>query len=261
MPVSFKGFLSIIFKVVLFPGDRLIKSIKAAMKEYVKKPVVFGWTVFISIALNIITLGALTGAFLIIYYMLSMIGLGSIPVLVSLIAGILFILYLVIANGLKGALIKTLLNVSKKERPSIVYFFKYGLERGEIFFGITFMKSLVALIPIIPLFLLYNYVLLDMDVPYLDWIAGVVLAGIFFVVEIPFVYAYVAAACNEAGVVESVKSSLRLLRKKHAAAFGLYTLYAITWVTLFIPLLNIISIFVIYPVMYTAVIFFHEKYK
>lgn len=221
----------------------------------------FGWAVLISIILNFIVLCSLVGAFLIIYYLLSMVGIGDVPILISIIGGVLLVLYLVMMNGLKGALINTLKNITKREKPSITYFFKYALYRGEVFFAITVLKYVVAAIPLVPIYLLYQYVLLPMEVPYIDWIFGIVVGAILFLVEVPFVYAYVAAATNDFGIIKSLKSSLRLLRKKSFSAFGVYTLYALIWVTLYIPLLNIITVFALYPMMYTAIILFYEKYK
>lgn len=254
-------FLIVIIELILIPGDRLFRCINAAIKEYMKRPIRFGAVVLISIILNFVTLGALIGAFLIVYYSLSLVGFGDVPSVVGVIGGTLLILYLVIMNGLKGALIKTLGGVAKREKPSIRSFFKYSIERGEVFFVITLLKFLILAILVAPFYLLYSQVLLPMELPYIDWLLYGIAGAIGFVVEIPFMYAYIAAANQNLNTTGALKASFRLLRKRFVGAFAMYTVYALVWVSLFIPLLNIITVFVFYPVIYVAAILFYEKYK
>lgn len=239
----------------------LLKDITLAMKEYTRKPLDFVWTILMSIILNLVCFGAFAGAFLLIYYVFSLLGIGGLPILIAIVAGVLLLLYLVVMNGLKGALIKTLLNLTKKERPSMVYFFKYAMDRGKTFFGITLVKTIISLVPLVPIYLLYSYVLASMNILYIEWILGIIAAGILFLIEFPFAYAYIAAVREECGVKESLKQSIRLIRKKFVSSFGLYAVYAVVWVSIFIPLLDLVTALIIYPIMYTAMLLFYEKYK
>ncbi len=239
----------------------MLKNVENATKEYMKKPAQFIWAITISVILSVISLFAMGGAFLIIWYILSLLGLGSQTMIVGIVGGIFLIMLLIITNGMKGALIKTFLNITKREKVSVRYFFRYALERGEVFFLITLIKYLVAAIPIVPLYLLYQYVLLGFNIPYLDWIIGIFIGGILFIIELPFMYAYVAAAVDNASTFNALKLSLRFLRKKHMYAFGLYSGYAMVWSTIYVPILNIFTGLVIYPIMYTAIITFYSRYK
>ncbi|MDD5023022.1 MAG: hypothetical protein PHU63_02535 [Candidatus ainarchaeum sp.] len=239
----------------------LLRNINRAIKEYTKKPILFAWTVIISIILNFIAIGAVAGAFLVVYYALAIMEMGDVPLLIYSLISVLFITYLVIMNGLKGALINSLKGITKKQQPSITYFFKYAIQRGSVFFSITLLKLVFSAIFIIPIYLLYQNVLLPMEIPHLELIFSIVVAGIVFIIEFPFSYTYISAAVNEYGVINSLRASLRFLRKRGLSAFGIYIVYAIVWTTLFVPLLNIVSILVLYPIVYTAMILLYEGNK
>jgi len=103
-------------------GDILLKSIKKSIRDYSKKPLPLAWSVVLSIILNIVALLATTGALLLIYYILSLVNLGGELVLVGGIVILLFIIYLSMMNGLKGALINTLKTSSRNGEVHPTYF-------------------------------------------------------------------------------------------------------------------------------------------
>ena len=241
-------------------GDILLKSIKKSIRDYSKKPLPLAWSVVLSIILNIVALLATTGALLLIYYILSLVNLGGELVLVGGIVILLFIIYLSMMNGLKGALINTLKTSSRNGEVHPTYFFEYAVDRGESFFGLTVLKYIIFAIPIIPLFLIYNYILIPMNIPYISILFGVIVFGIIGILEIPFCYAYISMATKERGIFNSIKYSMRLLRKKHVEAIALYIIYGFVWLTLYIPLINLIAITITYPIMYNAMISFYDKY-
>jgi len=263
----------------------LFNSIKLAGKEYVKKPVQYAWAVLLSVILDFIILGALVGAILIIYYSLSIFNLGNIPLILYILMAICIVIYFVLMNGLKGALVNALFKI-QKERVSVRSFFKYALSHGETFFGISLIKTFLAILFIGPIIAFYIFILEPMEIPYAFWIIAVISFGIYGIIEFPFMYAYISAGTQETGIIKSIKNSFSFIRRMHFRAFSLYFVYGLAWLLSFcmygayyqlwntmegsllatvisclLVFASIVVSLTIYPLIYSAAIMFYQKGK
>ncbi len=263
----------------------MFNSIKLAGKEYLKKPVSYAWAVLLSVVLDFIIFGALIGVILLVYYALSLFDLGNIPLILYILIAVCTVIYFVLMNGLKGALVNAIYKI-QKERVSVRCFFKYALSHGETFFGITLIKTFISLILIGPVVALYLFVLEPMNIDYLLWLISIICFGIYGLIEFPFMYSYISAGTEENGIVKSIKSSLSFIKRTHINAFLLYFIYGFVWVLsfclyilyyqlwvsmegsllasivlVFFVLFSIFIALTIYPLIYSAAILFYFKGK
>ena len=233
----------------------MFKAMEKAISAFTKQFIQFIYGSFLAFFLNLITIGALLGFLLIVYYTLSTFNVlnGNI-ILIAIILTIISIVYLVIANGLKGALIKTYQSIMQGERPHASYYLNYALGNGEVFLLITIVKLIFMAIVLSPLAGLYFLVLNGSGNILVNVVF--VLFGLFlvFLMEFPFPFAYISAALDERGVIYAIKQGFKFVIKKNIGALGLFFIYAISWVFLLIPLLQIASFLALYPLTYTSLI-------
>ncbi|MBN2477786.1 hypothetical protein JXB01_00670 [Candidatus Micrarchaeota archaeon] len=238
----------------------MINSLKQAGNAYMKKPFYFMYATISNMFLNFISLLGAVGFFLVIYYLAAILDLIQGNVIPLAIVGVIaFLAYMVISNGLKGALIKSLKKSYNGERPHIALDLRYAISNGEIFFLITVIKMLVQAIIVAPIYLFHIYLTEPMQNDIVNSFIYLVMLFFVFLVEFPFSYAYIAAATKDLGVLSAIKSAFRFVKKKHMYALGLFFVYAVVWITFMIPLVNLITLLVAYPILYTSLIILYEK--
>jgi hypothetical protein len=171
-----------------------------------------------------------------------------------------FLVYVYVSHGLKGALIKTYQSIMQGERPHASYYLNYALGNGEVFLLITIIKFIFMGIILSPLAGIYFLVLNGSGNILVN--VAFVLAGLFlvFLMEFPFSFAYISAALDERGVIYAIKQGFKFVIKKNIGALGLFFVYAISWVFLLIPLLQIASFLALYPLTYTSLIVAYQDF-
>jgi len=240
----------------------LLGSLSRASSEFSKRAVFFSLGTVLGFLLMIISLLAMVGLFLLVYYGMAILDVAGENVMILAAALTLaFLIYLYVSHGLKGALIKTYQSIRQGERPHASYYLNYALGNGEVFLLITIVKLICMAIFLAPLAVIYFYVLNGSGNIIVN--VAFALAGLFlvFIMEFPFSFAYISAAVDERGVIYAIKQGFKFVIKKNISALGLFFVYAISWVFLLIPLLQIASFLALYPLTYTSLIIAYEDFS
>ena len=239
----------------------MLGSLSRASSEFSKRTVFFSLGTILGALLLIISFLAMGGFFLLIYYGMSIMDVAGENVTI-LAAGLTlaFLIYIYVSHGLKGALIKTYQSIMQGERPHASYYLNYALGNGEVFLLITIVKLIFMAIVLSPLAGLYFLVLNGSGNILVNVVF--VLFGLFlvFLMEFPFSFAYISAALDERGVIYAIKQGFKFVIKKNIGALGLFFIYAISWVFLLIPLLQIASFLALYPLTYTSLIVAYQDF-
>ena len=167
--------------------------------------------------------------------------------------GVSAFLFILFSTGCKGALIKG---------------FYYGLEgkrvKIEEFLGLSIKSSLplfliglfrVALLGVIALPIAGIYTIYKPeDMPWLYALLGVYFAAFGWIVSYLFSLSFISYVLGN-GVVKSIKESFGLTIRKFGLFLPLYIVYTIVVLLGFIPLINIIVYFFLYPIAEGAIIY------
>lgn len=196
----------------------------------------------------------MSGIFIILFLILSVINLASSVELVASILGILLIVFLYFASGFLGSLIRAYSSSNKKSKVSVTDFFYYAKSNGTTFFNITILKLLTIAILVVPLIAIYYFYLLKNPIKYSEYLLGLIALFDIFIVELLFFPAYFSAALCNTGAFKSIMISFSFFRKKHVYAFGLFVLFSINFPFTIFPVLNLVPLFVVFPIIYFAMI-------
>jgi len=231
----------------------LIDSLKKAFSAYTKSPFQFAWGSFLYIALFAVFLFAAIGLGLI--YFLSMSVLNQTVTIESLpslaVAGIIGLVFIFATNGLNAALAKAYRSGALKEKTSLTGFFAYGLDKSLVTFAILLMEGIIWLIFAAPAIVVYIYFLSHTLLFYIPTV--IYILAVTFVVSLLFTPAWLYAALGT-DLFGSFKRAFNLFKRKHIQFLGLYILFAAAWCLNFVPIIDLASIFFIYPILYTAMI-------
>lgn len=170
------------------------------------------------------------------------------------ILSIVVLVYSYFAVAFNGSLINSYNSILDGNKIKFLDFYKYAMEKGFTFFGVCVAKSIVLVIFITPLLLLYYFVLKDLSLPYLEIVVGLILAFLAFLAHFIFFAAPIHAVTSQVGFIRSISMAFGTLKQKHISAFLLYLVYAAIWLTLLVPLVNIVTLLVLYPIILSALI-------
>lgn len=237
----------------------MIESLKRSFNAYTKNPFLFVWGSMMYVFMVLIFFFAALGLLLAYFMFLSVIGqpfdLQSIPTMGFL--AVLSIAFLFFSSGLNASLAKAYRSAFWKNNTSITAFYTYALEKAPQNFAILLIRDFIWLMLAGPVIAIYVYFLTT--VPYMDWIIGLVVATITFTIHMLFTPALLSTGALESGLYNSLKHGFNVLRRKHIMFIGLYFLFAIVWLLNFIPFVQLVTIFFLYPVVYTALIVMMEN--
>jgi hypothetical protein len=65
---------------------------------------------------------------------------------------------------------------------------------------------------------------------------------------------FISAGTLDTPLFQSMKNGFVFLRRKHFFFILLYGIFAVAWLLNFIPLLQLATIFAVYPILYSAMI-------
>jgi hypothetical protein len=195
---------------------------------------------------------------------------------------VLSIILIYLLSAFKGALVKSYAVLSTGSNISFLSIFRYSLSNGPVFFVLCLLKILFIVLFNLPIILFYFLYLKDNPVQYLDIVLLLAALFITFIVEM-LMFPSVIAAANGMGVGSSLSAGAKFFMRKHVLAFAIFLLYAIIWLCalspelasiaflmtgqqyllysliVFLPL-GIMSLLVSYPIVYTAMVIFFQKY-
>lgn len=202
---------------------------------------------------------ALVGIFLVFFFIMSGLRMTDNVLPFSIVGAALGLLFIYFASAFKGAMLKAYSVLYAGANFTFMDIYRYALASGWIFFLINLIKFAFLLIINLPSILLYLYV--ANSKPDQLMTALIVLLSLFgtFFVELLFYPVYLAAVSGN-GLFRSFVNAFNLFRKKHVFAVGLFIVYSFVFVLNLIPVLQVITLLVAYPIVVTAMIIFYQTY-
>ncbi|GEM_PF-2277100 len=169
--------------------------------------------------------------------------------------GIMLAMTFYFYSAFKGALVKGFSQIAFAHGMDLEDFLVYSSARGMRFFGVSFVKALVYVLLLAPLGLAYYLNPSFFSAEYIPLVLAAIYFPLFFVVEYGLCLSYIGVALRDFSVKEAIKTSAKMAFKSIADFLPLYIIYVIVWWARLIPLVGIAIHFVLYPVVYTALIF------
>lgn len=236
----------------------MFDSIQGAVSSFTRRPLPFVSVALIHVLLQSLMLFALIGVFLVVFFTASLFRLSADLVLIA-VAAILAILFLYFSSGLKGAALNAYSTVLGGGKVGFFEFYHYTLRNSPRFFGLFMVRSVVELMPSGLFLALYYIILKNWNLPYMDIFIGLVSSFFIFISHYLFYPSFISAATYGTGIMASLKNCFKFLRSAHIFALLLYAIYSIVWLTQFIPIINILTYFVTFPIAYCAMILYFQK--
>jgi hypothetical protein len=156
----------------------------------------------------------------------------------------------------KGAMIKSFMS-AEIGAVHLHDYLDYAIENAPRYFVIFLVKNAFLMAFSIPFAAAFIILKADIGSPLGIGITALHLLVSFFV-KFVFSFTYMAAAVKESSSLEAIKSGVRFVLRNALRAFALYVMYAMVWLTLLIPVLNIFTFLSLYPVTYLLLINFYK---
>ena len=235
----------------------MINNIKRAFRAYSKVPFAFAWASFIAVIMYALCAFAALGVFLI--YFMAVSGFNHYVFDDPFTIGAVFIIGLLLkllASGVNAALAEAYSDALNGKRATIREFYFKALKSAASSYGITIIRDIVWIIFMAPVLALYIFAL--KGVQYIEIIIGIYGIFITWLIHMLFTPALLSCALANTGIFSSLKQGFQVIRTGHVNFAGAYILFAITWLLNLIPIVQIVSIFVLYPITYGTLITFVE---
>ncbi len=169
--------------------------------------------------------------------------------------GIMLAMTFYFYSAFKGALVKGFSQIAFANGMDLEDFLVYSTARGMKFFGVSLVKTLIYIVLLAPLGGVYYLNPSIFSAEYIPIVLAAIYLPLFFVVEYGFCLSYTAIALRDFNIKEAIMTSIKMTFKSVADFLPLYLVYSIVWWARLIPLVGIAIHFVLYPVVYTALIF------
>ncbi|MFH1221810.1 MAG: hypothetical protein V1492_01860 [Candidatus Micrarchaeota archaeon] len=234
-----------------------MNEIKTAFAAYGDKPFLFMWAAILYVFFSLVFFFAAVGLVLIgliIAFVLGYEFSTTSPIAIALYAlpaliAVLF--YLFVSGGVSAAVVKTFKSALTGGKTSMIEFYNYGLSRSLMVFSIGALRDFFMLLLIAPLAAVY--VLYLQDYQYMDIIFCLVVITIAVLFHLLAKPGIIATGLGDPPF-DAFKRTFQVFKTKHIYFIGVYFVYLIVWVLNFVPLLQFISLFVLYPIVYAALI-------
>lgn len=239
----------------------MMQSLRKAFDGYSEHPFLFIWSSLLYVSFQILFLLAAVGVFLVYFYFASVVGIDTGISEIQTIAAIAFvaILFLFFSSGINASLAMAYSNSLENKKTALAEFLRHCLERAPTMFLIMLLREVVFLLMVGPLIALYIFVLKEYEL--MDILFAVVALSLTFTIHMMFTPALIYAGAYGQSVFQSMRDCSRLLRKRHIYFFGLYSIFAPIWLLSFVPLVQLVTLFGLYPISYSAMIAMLDKEK
>jgi hypothetical protein len=178
-------------------------------------------------------------------------GIYMVGAFVGVMAALTFYFY----AAFKGALVKGFSQIAFANGMDLEDFLVYSTARGMKFFGVSLVKIFLYAVLLAPLAIAYYLNPSAFSAEYMPIVIAAIYIPLFFTLEYGFCLSYIGIALRDFPVKEAIKTSMMMCFKSIADFLPIYLVYVIVWWARFIPLVGIAIHFVLYPVVYTALIF------
>jgi hypothetical protein len=206
------------------------------------------------VALQLLFALAALGVFLIYFFIASVFGLStavtSTPTIVA--AAVSLLMLLLFSCGLNAGLLRSYAAALEGRKTTVAEFLRYSLQKAPEMFAITVVRDLLLVILVAPLLVAYVYSFKTL--PYMDIFVAAYALGMTFLIHFLFTPALLSMGVFGTDPVSSFRNGIGFLKRKHFNAMALYAVFALVWLLNFVPVVQIITIFVVYPAAYSALI-------
>ncbi|MFP3949595.1 MAG: hypothetical protein ACLFUZ_00670 [Candidatus Micrarchaeia archaeon] len=242
-------------------GDLLLESMKTSLESFSRDPVSFMLPTIIYPIFMLVTMGASIGIMLLLFLVLTGIGIDAQINLIVLgvLGAVLLFINSIFYAGYKGALINEYHRALHKEKVGIVSFMHYAFGNAISFFVMSLVKMIVIGFFLSPLALLFYFLKVWTIHLALVYLFGAVALFILFMIEFLFAFTYIAYVEKKVRPFSAILISLNFIKDTNIKALLVYVLYSIIVMSTLVPLLNIIMYLVFYPIAMSSLIKFFEK--
>ena len=239
----------------------MMLSLKKAFDRFSEHPFLFMWSSLLYIGFQLLYILSAVGVFLIYFLFASVMGFNTGVDEIQTLAAAAFvvILFLFFSSGLNAGLANAYFNSLENKKTALADFFRYSLSRAPVMFAIMLLREVIFLMVVGPIIALYIYVLAEYE--YMDILAGIVVLTLTFLIHLVFTPAFIYAGAFGMEVFGAMRSGLRLLRFRHVYFLGLYLIFAPLWLLSFIPIIQLVTLFGLYPIGYSSMIAMLDKEK
>lgn len=201
-----------------------------------------------------ITFFSLIGMYMLSAAVISLIGNFSSDIYFAIL-GIYTVIFLLLSSGFKGAYIRMMYNILKNQEPNTINFLYFGLKFAHRFFLVGILKILSLGLVFSPIVITYTIDSSLLTSNILGQIFTIVYTlGIGFIVIYAFSLSYILIALFGFDVKKAIIGSIKLVFKKAPIFLPLYILYILSVIIGFIPILNFLSWFLLYPTVLISLI-------
>lgn len=236
-------------------GDGLFRSVGDALENFSRDPVAFMVPTLLYPLFMLITLGAFVGILFILFIILTLLGIGGDTMMYVLgaVGAVLAIAYTVLSSGYKGAMISEYNNATEKREVGLMHYMNYALSNCGGLFVISLVKMFITGFVLMPFLLLYYFVLAGLWDGWL-YIFGFLALFFVFIIEFLFSFSFVAYVVRKVSPITAMLISFNFIKEKNVKALIVYLFYSIVALSTDIPVINIITYLVFYPIAYTSLI-------
>lgn len=237
----------------------MFQSIGDALEHFSRDPVGFMVPTLLYPVFMLITLGAFIGVLFILFILLTVIGLVGNPVVYALgaVGAVLALVYMVLSAGYKGAMVSEYNNATEKREVGLMHYMNYALSNSGGLFVISMVKMAVTGFVVMPFVLLYLFLLVDLWEGWL-YLFGAIALFLVFIIEFLFSFAFTAYVVRKVSPITAMIISFNFIKERNVKALLVYGFYALVAASTWVPLLNIITYMVFYPIAYTSLILFFK---
>lgn len=237
----------------------MFQSVGDALEHFSRDPVAFMVPTLLYPVFLLITLGAFLGVLFIIFMLLTLVGAGGEITLYALggVGAVLSLLYILLSAGYKGAMVAEYNNASEKGEVGLMHFMRYALSNSGGLFVISIVKMAIIGFVAMPFLLLYYFVLIDLWEGWL-YIFGMLALFLVFMIEFLFSFSFTAYVVRRVSPLTAMIISFNFIKEKNVKAFLVYGFYGLVALSTLVPILNIITYLVFYPIAYTSLILFFK---
>lgn len=236
----------------------LSESVKEAVNSFKRMPTMYVYFSVLATLFCLLSLLSGIGLLILVFFLFSIINysLLSLP---GLVIGVIIALGTFwFMSGVEGATIRFYYNLLSGRNYNLqsgfTEFLSYILGNASEFFLISLVRAIIAAIPLLLLFIIYT-MLQQYNVPYVDVLLSIIGLGMLFIIYFLLFPVFISLAVYDtAGLKAAFKNSIRVLSRGHIKALVLYAAYCFVWVLNFIPILNLFTLFIAYPIIYTSLI-------
>lgn len=237
----------------------MFQSVGDALEHFSRDPVAFMVPTLLYPIFLLITLGAFLGILFIIFMLLTLVGASGEIMIYALggVGAILSLFYLLLSAGYKGAMVAEYNNASEKGEVGLMHFMRYALSNSGGLFVISIVKMAITGFVVMPFLLLYYFFLINLWEGW-TYIFGIIALFLVFIIEFLFSFSFTAYVVRKVSPLTAMIISFNFIKEKNVKALLVYAFYGLIALTTLVPILNIITYLIFYPIAYTSLILFFK---